>query len=201
MSFTGSRVAAPESTTRGRTVEQRIAVRWPELAALAGASFARLPRGSRLRRAYVERTVRAGYEAWNRDDMETARAYADPEVEVYVAQGSDLPVGLDDAYYGPDGYCRAMEEWAEAWRDWHVEVEEVVEVGQDKFLVTGRHFGEGLASGAKLEQWSAAMYTIRRGKIVRVDMFFLADKDSVSETVRSLAEGGVGAEAAKEPSH
>jgi ketosteroid isomerase-like protein len=98
------------------------------------------------------------------------------------------PVGLNDAYYGPDGYCRAMEEWAEAWRDWRVEVEDVVEVAQDKFLVTGRHFGEGLASGAKLEQWSAAMYTIRRGKILRVDMFFLADRDSVAERVRSVTE-------------
>jgi ketosteroid isomerase-like protein len=177
-----------ESTTRGRTVEQRIAVRWPALAHLTGASVLRLPKGSRVRRAFVERTVRRGYEAWNREDMETARAYADPEVEVYVAQGSDLPVGLDDAYYGPDGYCRAMEEWAEAWRNWRVEVEEVVEVAQDKFLVTGRHFGEGLASGAKLEQWSAAMYTIRRGKILRVDMFFLANRDSVAERVGSITE-------------
>jgi ketosteroid isomerase-like protein len=177
-----------ERTTRGRTVEQRIAVRWPTLAHLMGASFLRLPRTSRVRRAFVERTVRRGYEAWNREDMETARAYADPEVEVYVAQGSDLPVGLDDAYYGPDGYCRAMEEWAEAWRNWRVEVEDVVEVAQDKFLVTGRHFGEGLASGAKLEQWSAAMYTIRRGKIIRVDMFFLADRNSVAERVTSITE-------------
>jgi len=40
--------------------------------------------------------------------MEVARAYADPEVEVYVAQGSDLPVGLDEAYYGPDGYSQDM---------------------------------------------------------------------------------------------
>jgi hypothetical protein len=39
------------------------------------------------------------------------------------------------------------------------------------------------------------------GKIVRVDMFFLADNDSVSETVRSLAEGGLGAEAVEEPAH
>ena len=133
--------------------------------------------------------------------MEAARAYADPEVEVYVAQGSDLPVGMDDAYYGPDGYCRAMEEWAEAWRNWRVEVDDVVEVAQDKFLVTGRHFGEGRASGAKLEQWSAALYTTRRGKVLRIDMFFLADKESVSEAVRSLAEGGLGAEATKAPAH
>jgi ketosteroid isomerase-like protein len=184
-----------ESTSRGRTVEQRIAVRWPGLWHLTTASLLRLPRGSRPRRLLVERTARAGYEAWNRDDMEAARAYADPEVEVYVAQEADLPVGLDDVYYGPDGYCRAMEEWAEAWRNWRVEVEDVVEVAQDKVLVAGYHFGEGLASGAKLEQWSAALYTMRRGKILRVDMFFLADKDSVSEAVRSIAEGGLAARA------
>jgi len=149
----------------------------------------RLPVGSRVRRAALERTVRAGYEAWNRHDMTVARAYADSDVEVHVAQGADLPVGLDDAYYGVDGYCRAMEEWAAAWRKWRVEVEKVVEVAQDRFLVTGRHFGEGRASGANLEQWSAALYTMRRGKIARVDMFFLADEESVSETVTSLAEG------------
>lgn len=120
MRFTDRRAAAPKSATRGRTIEQRIAVRWPGLAALTGASFSRLPIGSRLRRAFLERTVRGGYEAWNRDDMEATRAYADPEVE---------------------------------------------------------------------------------GKIVRVDMFFLADKDSVSEAVTSLAEGSLGAEAAKEPAH
>src|SRR5436190_12216774 len=83
-----------------------------------------------------------------------------------------------------------MEEWAEAWRNWRVEVEDVIEVAQDKFLVAGHHFGEGRASGVKLEQWSAALYTMRRGKILRVDMFFLADRDSVSEAVKSLTEGG-----------
>jgi ketosteroid isomerase-like protein len=70
-----------------------------------------------------------------------------------------------------------------------VEVEDVIEVAQDKFLVAGRHFGEGRTSGVKLEQWSAALYTIRRGKILRVDMFFLSDRDSVSEKVRAIAEG------------
>jgi ketosteroid isomerase-like protein len=171
-------------------------VRWPELAHLTGASIMRLPRGSRLRRAVLERNVRAGYEAWNREDMEVARAYADPEVEVYVAQEADLPVGLEDVYYGLDGYCRGMEEWAEAWRDWRVEVEDVVEVAPDKFLVAGYHYSEGRSSGVKLEQWSAALYTMRRGKIVRVDMFFLSDKDRVSEAVRSIAEGRLRAGAA-----
>ena len=177
---------------RGRTVEQRIGVRWPGLGPRALGSFLRLPRGSRLRRAFLERNARTAYEVWNRVDMEAARAFADPEVEVYVAQEEDLPVGLDDVYHGPDGYCRAMEEWAEAWRNWRVDVEDVIEVAQDKFLVAGRHFGEGRASGVTLEQWSAALYTIRRGKILRVDMFFLADRDSVSEKVRAISEGEAG---------
>jgi ketosteroid isomerase-like protein len=183
-----SRTAAAGTTTDGRIVEHRLAVRWPRLAQLAGTSVMRLPMGSWVRRAWLERNARAGYEAWNRVDMEAARAFADPEVEVHVAQEADLPVGLEDVYHGLDGYCRGMEEWAEAWRNWRVEVEDVIEVAQDKFLVAGHHFGEGRASGVKLEQWSAALYTMRRGRILRVDMFFLADKDSVSEAVRSLAE-------------
>lgn len=145
--------------------------------------------GSPLRRTLVERTARAGYEAWNRDDMEAARVYADPEIEVRIAQTGKLPVGLDDVYYGPDGYCRVMEEWAEAWRTWRVEVEDVIELAPDKVLVAGRHTGEGLASGAKIEQWTAIIYTFRRGKILRVDGFFFSDKASVSEAVRSFAEG------------
>jgi ketosteroid isomerase-like protein len=74
----------------------------------------------------IREWFRQWFGAWEeyRDDMEAARAYADPEVEVYVAQEADLPVGLDEVYHGPDGYCRAMEEWAEAWRDWRVEVED-----------------------------------------------------------------------------
>jgi hypothetical protein len=68
----------------------------------------RLPRGSWLRRAWLERNARAGYEAWNRVDMKAARAFADPEVEVYVAQEADLPVGLEVGI----GWLAAHRDWA-----------------------------------------------------------------------------------------
>ena len=58
----------------------------------------------------------------------------------------------------------------------------------DKVLVTGRHIGVGLASGAEIEQWGAVLYTFRRGRILRVDVFFFADKDTVSEVVTSIAD-------------
>jgi hypothetical protein len=68
------------------------------------------------------------------------------------------------------------------------EIEDVVEVARDKVLVTGRHIGEGLASGVEIERWGAIIYTFRRGKILRVDAALFSDRDSVSELVRSIAE-------------
>jgi hypothetical protein len=157
---------------------------------LTTASVLRLPRGSRLRRSLLERTAQAAYEAWNSDNFrELASAAADPEIEVHLGQGPDLPVGLDDVYYGPDGYCRSMQDWAGSWRSWRAEIEDVVEVTRDKVLVTARHIGEGLASGVEIEQWGAIIYTFRRGKVLRVDAYLFSDRDSVSELVRSMAEG------------
>lgn len=161
-------------------------MRWPGLAHRLGASVLRLQRGSRVRRSLLERSARAGYEAWNRGDLRPARAFADPEIEVRFARESVTPVGMDEVYRGPDGYCRAMEDWAGAWRNWRVEVEQVIELAPDKVLVTARHTGEGRSSGAELVQWGAVVYTFRGGKIVRVDGYLFSDRDSVSELVDSM---------------
>jgi hypothetical protein len=185
-----------EPPTRSRTVGQRIAVRWPGLMHLTTTSVLRLPMGSRLRRSLLERAAHAAYEAWNSDNYrELASAAADPEIEVRAGQGSDVLVGLDEVYRGPDGYCQAMEDWAGSWRSWRVEIEDVVEVAPNKVLVTGRHIGEGLASGAKLERWGGILYTFRRGKILRADGYLFSDKEKLSEAVRSIAQGeAVGSE-------
>jgi hypothetical protein len=171
--FTDSRATTSASTAGGRTAAERIAVRWPGVAHLTTASVLRLPSGSRLRRTLLERAAHVAYEAWNRDDYrEGARAIADPEIEVHLEQGAELPVGLDDFYRG------------------RVEIEDVVEVAPNKVLITGRHIGEGLMSGAEIERWGAVLYTFRRGKILRVDGFLFSDKESVSEAVRSLVRDG-----------
>jgi hypothetical protein len=178
-----------ENTMDRLTTGQRIAVRWPGLMHLTTTSVLRLPRGSRLRRSLLERAAQAAYEAWSGDKFqELAKAAADPEIEVYAAQETDLPVGMDEVYYGPDGYCRAMEEWNAAWRSWRAEIEDVVEVAPNKVLITARHIGEGLASGAKIEQWGGVLYTFRRGKIVRADGYLFTDREKLSEVVKSVVE-------------
>ena len=104
-------------------------------------------------------------------------------------------VGLDEVYRGRDGYCQAMADWAGSWRSWRVEIEDVVEIAPNKVLVTGRHIGEGLASGVSLERWGGILYTFRRGKILRADGYLFSDKKKLSEAVRSIAQGeAVGSE-------
>src|SRR5204863_6303243 len=166
-----------DAARTGRTSEQRLAARFPALAQAVRASVLRLPPGSRLRRAWVERAVRTSFDAWVRGDYEVLRAAADPEIEVHVEQASgkggfEVPVGLDEIYHGPDGYCASMEAWAESFKNWRAEVEEVVEEGPDRFTIVARHSGEGITSGIQLEQWGVTRYAVRHGRIVRVDGFF-----------------------------
>ena len=172
------------------TTGQRIAVRWPALMQLTTASVLRLPMGSRPRRSLLERAARAAYEAWNSDNFrELASASADPEIEVRAGEGSDVLVGMDEVYHGPEGYCQAMEDWAGSWRSWRIEIENVVEVAPNKVLITGRHMGEGRASGVKVERWGGILYTFRRGKILRADGYLFSDKEKLSEALESIAQG------------
>ena len=62
------------------------------------------------------RTARTGFEAWVRGDYHVLRASADSKIEVQLKQvsgtgGFEVPVGLDEIYHGPNGYCESMEQW------------------------------------------------------------------------------------------
>jgi ketosteroid isomerase-like protein len=148
----------------------------------------KLPPGSRLRRAWLMRAVRTSFDAWVRGDYDVLRAQADPEMKVHVEQASgragfEVPVGLDEVYFGPDGYCGSMEAWADSFKNWRAEVEEVIDEAPERFRIVARHSGEGISSGVKLEQWGAIRYTVRHGKIVRVDAFFGPDRAEVIEAI------------------
>ena len=175
---------ASDNVRSGRTPDQRVATRFPPLWHAVGASVLRLPPGSRVRRAFLERAARTSFEAWVRGDYEVLRVAADPEIEVHVemasgADGFEVPVGLDEIYHGPDGYCESMAQWAQSFRNWRAEVDELIEEAPDRILIVGRHSGEGIVSGVQVEQWGAVRYTGRHGRIVRVDAFFGPDREGV----------------------
>jgi ketosteroid isomerase-like protein len=138
------------------------------------------------------RTARTGFEAWVRGDYDVLRTTADPKVEVHLKHASgtggfEVPVGLDEIYHGPNGYCESMALWSESFRNWRAEVDEVIEEAPDRILIIARHSGEGVAGGVELEQWGAVRYTVRRGRVVRVDGFLGPDRDGVLEAIGAQA--------------
>jgi hypothetical protein len=71
----------------------------------------------------------------------------------------------------------------------------VVEVAPDKVLITGRHIGEGLASGAEISSGARSSMRFAGARSYAWTVTSFSDKDSVSELVRSIEEGDLGAEA------
>jgi ketosteroid isomerase-like protein len=135
----------------------------------------------------LRRAVRAAFDAWNRGDFELVPHIDDPQVQTHITQGSGRPIGFDAVYYGPEGHCRSMELWNEAWRKWDAQIDEVIEEGRDRILVIGRISAEGSASGVALEEWGAVRYTFREGRIIRVDAAFDPDRDRALD---AIAMGG-----------
>ena len=121
--------------------------------------------------------------AWNRGDFALVPNIDDPEVETRITEGSGAVVGMDAVYYGPEGHCRAMETWNEAWGKWDAEIDEIIEVGHDRVLVIGRVHAEGAASGIGLAEWGVVRYTFREGRILRVDGAFDPDRNRALELV------------------
>ena len=166
-----------QESAAGRTMTERVALRWPSMGPRTTQTVLRLPQGSRARKAMLRRAARIAFDAWMRGDFVLVPYIDDPEVETHIRQGSGTPIGFDPVYYGPEGHCRTMEIWNDAWRDWRGEIEEVIEEGGDRVLVIARVYAEGSASGIKLDEWGAVRYTFREGRILRVEAAFDPDRD------------------------
>ena len=166
-----------------RTIEERVWVRWPSLARRTMRWILRLPPGSRMRRAMLERFARIAFLSWNRGDFALVPKVDDPEVEAHVTVGGHVAAGLDDVYYGPEGHCRVMEIWNEAWPEWDAEIDKVIEEGRDQVLIVAQVHGVGAVSGIRLEAWSAVRYTFREGLILRVDGAIDPDRAKAIETI------------------
>ena len=160
-----------------RTIEERVLARWPSMAPRTTRWVLRLPRGSRVRRAILRRAGRIFFLSWNRGDFELVPSIDDPDVKVRMTVGSNVVMGADPVYYGPEGHCRVMEDWNEAFQEWDAEIDEIIEEGRDRVLFVARVFGVGAASGIEVNEWAAARYTFRDGRILRVEGALHSNKE------------------------
>ena len=102
------------------------------------------------------------YEVYGGGDQAEAEALFHPNV---VMNPSD-----EWPSYGFDAMRSDMERWASAFDELEVTAEEFIDAG-DRVLVTAYHRGRGRGSGVEVDTRFYELYTLRDGKVVRVDEF------------------------------
>ena len=107
--------------------------------------------------------IRRGHEAFRDLGEEAIFEYMDSEIELTPV--AELP-GLE-TFHGHDGVRRYFEVTREVFGDFGWEPQEFVDLGEH-VLVATRFFAAGRGSGIPVEAMVYNVWTIRRGKIVRV---------------------------------
>ena len=107
--------------------------------------------------------VRAGYEAYNRGDVEAALATLHPSIEWWPA--ADEPI--TDPHRGHDGYRSLVAGAREAFPDIQVEVEDLF-VARACVLACVRFSGRGRDSGVPFEIRETHVARFRDGKVIEV---------------------------------
>ena len=79
-----------------RSVEERLAVRFPRLAAFVAGAVLRLPPRSRVRQAVIQRTVVLGWDAMNRGDLAAGLVLYHPAVESIFDPGA-VALGFENS--------------------------------------------------------------------------------------------------------
>jgi ketosteroid isomerase-like protein len=123
--------------------------------------------------------VRRLWDAADRRDTETALALYDPDVELDV---SGFPIEATEGhhYRGHDGLRRLFREWREFWEQAESTLVELVDAG-DRVVGVYTYRARGRASGIPVESTFAALWTVNRGRVIRVE--WCGSRDMALEAV------------------
>jgi ketosteroid isomerase-like protein len=113
--------------------------------------------------------VRQLYNAIDRGDTATVLALYDPEIEWHFARSPFRNFVRHDVYRGRDALRDFVRErYADAWKSITDELEELIDADPHVISIIKTQ-GRGRASGAPAEKTHAGVWTIRGGRIVRVE--------------------------------
>jgi ketosteroid isomerase-like protein len=105
--------------------------------------------------------ARAGYEAFNRGDLDGVLDLCVPDVE-----WQDLASIDTSAVTGKDAVRAFLVTVMEPWEEVRREPEEIIDLGGDRVLVLFHTTGRGKGSGIEVEGRGGDLLTIREGRLV-----------------------------------
>lgn len=149
-----------------RTLDQRVAIRFPQLNAASSRLLATLPPASRVRQAAVWRTVRLAIEAYNRRDLIAAAAVFHADLEYYPYR-EFVEAGLaEPCYHGPDGYRAYITATYDVWgTEVRLYPTELIDMG-NRFVLLADMPMRAQGSGIPLAERYATIATLRDGRVV-----------------------------------
>jgi ketosteroid isomerase-like protein len=119
--------------------------------------------------------VRGVFAAANRGDRETAFGFADPAIVVDATRRVFNPM----TYVGIEGLGRMAAEMDEVWEAFRLEPIDFIDAG-DRVVVIGRLVGKGKASGAEVGQPIAGVWSVRDGRIVRIEVGYTDRREALA---------------------
>jgi ketosteroid isomerase-like protein len=120
--------------------------------------------------------VRRAYEVFREGGIEAAAELLDPGIEWLPPKDSPHAA----TYRGPEGVKSEVQEFTGPFEDYDWEPREFIDAG-DRVVVIGYHRGRGRQSGVEIGQEETHVWTLRQGRIVRLEMFH--DRDEAFEAV------------------
>jgi ketosteroid isomerase-like protein len=112
--------------------------------------------------------VRRVSDAFAAGDSDTLFALVAPEIEWDF---SHVDTWLEEKMYrGYDGIAEFFGKWVGEWDDYSFEVEDIIDAG-DRVVAIVRDEGRGKSSGIKLERRHAEVWTVRDGKVIRIEPY------------------------------
>ena len=76
----------------------------------------------------------------------------------------------EGASYGVNALRDNFKHWQSEWEDLEVTIEEIIDA-DDRVVLTAHHRGRGRGSGLEIEARYYEVYTLTRGKIIRIDEY------------------------------
>ncbi|MCU1280995.1 MAG: hypothetical protein JWM53_4541, partial [bacterium] len=109
--------------------------------------------------------IQSAAEMFNGGNLDTALArYVDPNVQI---EYRGIRLDAKPTYHGHAGFREVVGEFQESFPDYAVEVEEVIDAGDDD-VVALRYTGHGKTSGIEADIHVGQVWTMRAGRLVQV---------------------------------
>ena len=113
--------------------------------------------------------VRRGYAAWQKSGSPDFE-FLDPEIEW---RGPREFPDLAEPHFGHEGVARYLATVNEAFDDYRMFPEELIDAGGDQVLVFSREGGRGKGSGVEVQTSPTAhLWTMRDGKAIRMESYW-----------------------------